>query len=60
MYVVDGICSIKIYIHPGKFKIPTDNSFINFKELLNQKITNEHVTAYHTFEKSQKRRKVYL
>ena len=55
MYVVDGICSIKIYIHPGKFKMPTDNSFINFKELLNQKIRNEHVTAYHTFEKSEKR-----
>ena len=46
MYVVDGICSIKIYIHPGKFKMPTENLFINLREFLNGKVLDEHVKAY--------------
>ena len=43
MYVVDDICSIEIYIHPGKFKMPTENSFINYNKLLNEKVLNQHV-----------------
>ena len=34
------------YIHPGKFKMPTENSFINLREFLNEKVLDEHVKAY--------------
>ena len=43
MYVVNERYPIEIYIQPGKFKMSTENSFINYKELLNEKVSNEHV-----------------
>ena len=43
MYVVNERYPIEIYIQPGKFKMSTENSYINYKELLNEKLSNEHV-----------------
>ena len=51
---------MEICIYPGKFKVPTENSFINFKEFLNEKVSNEHIKAYSNFGISKKKRKVYL
>ena len=46
MHIVNEINPIEIHIHPGKFKMPTENSFINLREFLNEKVLDEHVKAY--------------
>ena len=60
MYVVNDIYSIKIYTHPGKSKMPTDNSFINFEEFLNEKYQMNMLKDIIMLGHQTKRRKVYL